>query len=144
MALAINANSVAKGIDPRNFTLMGFGGAGPLHSVSLAEAIRAKDVISPVHPGITAAIGLLVTELQYEYTRSVLVVLDKASDDEFARVNDVLDDLTARGPAQLDADGVPRASAVSARSPSAAMSGRASNCAPRCPTGALDRKTSMR
>ena len=45
MALAINANSVAKGIDPRNFSLMGFGGAGPLHSVSLAEAIFAKDVI---------------------------------------------------------------------------------------------------
>ncbi len=59
MALAINANSVAKGVDPRNFTLMGFGGAGPLHSVSLAEAIFAKDVISPVHPGITAATGLL-------------------------------------------------------------------------------------
>ena len=38
MALAINANSVAKGIDPRDFTLMGFGGAGPLHAVSLAEA----------------------------------------------------------------------------------------------------------
>ena len=41
MALAINANSVAKGVDPRNFTLMGFGGAGPLHAVSLAEAIFA-------------------------------------------------------------------------------------------------------
>ena len=74
MALAINANSVAKGIDPRNFTLMGFGGAGPLHSVSLAEAIYAKDVISPVHPGITAATGLLVTDLQYEYTHSALLV----------------------------------------------------------------------
>ena len=45
MALAINANSVAKGIDPRNFTLMGFGGAGPLHAVALAEVIYAKDVI---------------------------------------------------------------------------------------------------
>src|SRR3984957_1459206 len=55
MALAINANSVAKGIDPRNFTLMGFGGAGPLHSVSLAGAIHAKDVVSPVQPGIIAA-----------------------------------------------------------------------------------------
>ncbi len=84
MALAINANSVAKGIDPRNFTLMGFGGAGPLHAVSLAEAIFARDVISPVHPGITAATGLLVTDLQYEYTHSTLIVLDKASDDEFA------------------------------------------------------------
>ena len=107
MALAINANSVAKGVDPRNFSLMGFGGAGPLHSVSLAEAIFAKDVISPVHPGITAATGLLVTDLQYEYTHSTLIVLNNASDDEFCRVNSVLDDLIARANRQLDADGIP-------------------------------------
>ena len=81
MALAINANSVAKGIDPRGFTLMGFGGAGPLHSVALAEMIQARDVISPIQPGITAAMGLLVTDLQYEYTRSVLQTLDDADDD---------------------------------------------------------------
>ncbi|WP_108610406.1 hydantoinase/oxoprolinase family protein [Aminobacter sp. MSH1] len=107
MALAINANSVAKGVDPRNFSLMGFGGAGPLHSVSLAEAIFAKDVISPVHPGITAATGLLVTDLQYEYTHSTLMVLNDASDDDFSRVNAVLDDLIARANRQLDADGIP-------------------------------------
>ena len=82
MALAINASSIVKGIDPRNFTLMGFGGAGPLHSVSLAEAIHAEDVVSPVQPGITAATGLLVTDLQYEYT------------------------LTKHANRQLDADGV--------------------------------------
>lgn len=107
MALAINANSVAKGVDPRNFSLMGFGGAGPLHSVSLAEAIYAKDVISPVHPGITAATGLLVTDLQYEYTQSTLMVINNASDAEFGRVNAVLDDLVARANRQLDADGIP-------------------------------------
>ena len=107
MALAINANSVAKGVDPRNFTLMGFGGAGPLHAVSLAEAIFARDVISPVHPGITAATGLLVTDLQYEYTHSTLIVLDKASEEEFARVTAILDDLIARAHRQLEADGVP-------------------------------------
>src|SRR3984957_15545928 len=66
MSLPINANSVAKGIDPRNFTPMGFGGAGPLHAVALAEMIHAKDIVSPLHPGITAAMGLLVTELRYE------------------------------------------------------------------------------
>jgi len=109
MALAINANSVAKGVDPRNFTLMGFGGAGPLHSVSLAEAIFAKDVVSPVHPGITAATGLLVTDLQYEYTRSTLLVLNDAGEAELGRVSDVIDDLIARANRQLDADGIPAA-----------------------------------
>ena len=107
MALAINANSVAKGVDPRNFTLMGFGGAGPLHAVSLAEAIFARDVISPVHPGITAATGLLVTDLQYEYTHSALLVLDQAGEADFARVSAILEDLIARANRQLESDGVP-------------------------------------
>jgi N-methylhydantoinase A len=108
MALAINANSMAKGVDPRNFTLMGFGGAGPLHAVSLAEAIHAKDIISPVQPGITAATGLLVTDLQYEYTHPLLMVLDNASDADFKTVNDALDGLMEQAHQQLDADGIPR------------------------------------
>jgi N-methylhydantoinase A len=107
MALAINSNSVAKGVDPRNFTLMGFGGAGPLHAVALAEMIHAKDVISPAHPGITAAMGLLVTELRYEFTRSVLVVLNKATDADYKAINESLDRLISEARAQLDQDGIP-------------------------------------
>ncbi|MEO0363191.1 MAG: hydantoinase/oxoprolinase family protein, partial [Pseudomonadota bacterium] len=107
MALAINANSVAKGIDPRGFTLMGFGGAGPLHSIALAEMIRAKDVISPLQPGITAAMGLLVTDLQYEYTQSVLVTLDDADQAALDKVNVIADALAAEASAQLADDGIP-------------------------------------
>ncbi|MEM0906468.1 MAG: hydantoinase/oxoprolinase family protein [Pseudomonadota bacterium] len=106
MALAINANSVAKGIDPRTFSLMGFGGAGPLHAAALADLISAKDVISPLQPGITAAMGLLVTDLQYEYTHSVLTVLNHATDDELAELNARFDELRALADAQLDLDGV--------------------------------------
>ena len=47
MALAIRSNSVARGIDPREFALVPFGGAGPLHGVALAEAISAKEIIVP-------------------------------------------------------------------------------------------------
>jgi N-methylhydantoinase A len=106
MALAINANSVAKGIDPRNFTLMGFGGAGPLHATALAEMIYAKDVIAPLHPGITAAMGLLLTELQYEFTRSVLIVANKADDKDFVDANKILNDLKKLTSTQLSADGI--------------------------------------
>ena len=106
MALAINANSVAKGIDPRNFTLMGFGGAGPLHATALAEMIHAKDVISPLHPGITAAMGLLLTELQYEFTRSVLIVANTAEANEFTDANTILADLKQLASKQLSADGI--------------------------------------
>ncbi len=106
MALAINANSVAKGVDPRNFTLMGFGGAGPLHAVSLAESIHAKNVVSPIQPGITAATGLLVTDLQYEYTSSTLVVINDAGKEDFRQINAALDGLVARAEEQFDADGI--------------------------------------
>jgi N-methylhydantoinase A len=106
MALAINANSVAKGVDPRNFTLMGFGGAGPLHAVALAEMIHAKDVISPLHPGITAAMGLLVTELRYEFTRSVLTVLTAATADDYVTLNAALESLQSEAAARLTADGI--------------------------------------
>ena len=71
MALAIRSNSVARGIDPREFALVPFGGAGPLHGVALAEAISAKEIIVPVAPGITAAMGLLQTDMQYEHARSL-------------------------------------------------------------------------
>lgn len=107
MALAINANSVAKGVDPRNFTLMGFGGAGPLHVTALAEMIYARDCVSPLHPGITAAMGLLVTELRYEFTRSVLTVLNTATDGDFATTNAALDALVADAAARLSQDGIP-------------------------------------
>jgi len=106
MALAINANSVAKGVDPRNFSLMGFGGAGPLHVTALSEMIYAKDCISPLHPGITAAMGLLVTELRYEFTRSVLTVLNTATPAEFATTNAALEALQAEAAARLTADGI--------------------------------------
>jgi N-methylhydantoinase A len=107
MALAINANSVAKGIDPRNFTLMGFGGAGPLHATALAEMIHAKDAVSPLHPGITAAMGLLLTELQYEFTRSVLIVANKTEDKDFSDANKILAELKQQASKQLSADDIP-------------------------------------
>jgi N-methylhydantoinase A len=108
MALAINSNSVAKGIDPRGFTLMGFGGAGPLHAVALAEMISAKNIISPSQPGITAALGLLVSDLKYEYTRSVLIPLNQASDSDLAQINQIVEDLKTEADQQLDQDNVPK------------------------------------
>ena len=87
MALAIRSNSVARGLDPRDFSIMPFGGAGPLHGVALAEAISAKDVIIPVAPGITAAVGLLKSDLRYEHTESGLIELGAATDAELDRLN---------------------------------------------------------
>jgi N-methylhydantoinase A len=106
MALAIRSNSVARGIDPREFALVPFGGAGPLHGVALAEAIAAKEIIVPVAPGITAAMGLLQTDMQYEHARSLIVSLKHVDQAAIARINAVIDELVERCRRDLKKDGV--------------------------------------
>ena len=106
MALAIRANSVARGIDPRDFSLMPFGGAGPLHGVALADEVSAKEVIVPPVPGINAAIGLLVTDMQYEFTRSAPTVLAEADQAAFDTINAYLAQLEQQCRERLTADGV--------------------------------------
>ncbi|MFB8339829.1 hydantoinase/oxoprolinase family protein [Brucella cytisi] len=108
MALAIRSNSVARGIDPRQFSILPFGGAGPLHGVALAEAVHARDVVVPVAPGITAAVGLLKTDLQYEHTEAVIVELNGATDTQIERINRTAAALRERVIAELEADGIPR------------------------------------
>src|SRR6516225_2477005 len=108
MALAIRSNSVARGIDPRQFALVPFGGAGPLHAVALAEAVAAADIIVPIAPGITAAMGLLQTDMQYEHARSLIVALNHADRAAIERINALIDELTARVRGDLEKDGVPR------------------------------------
>ena len=106
MALAIRANSVARGIDPRDFSLMPFGGAGPLHGVALAEEVAAKEVIVPPAPGINAAIGLLVTDMQYEFTRSAPTVLAEANKAAYDTINKYLAQLEQQCRERLTADGI--------------------------------------
>ncbi len=108
MALAIRANSVARGFDPREFALMPFGGAGPLHGVALANEVSAKEVIVPPAPGINAAIGLLETDMQYEFTRSAPLVLEGANAKDFDRINKSLADLENLCRERLTADGIPK------------------------------------
>ncbi|MBI1169831.1 hydantoinase/oxoprolinase family protein [bacterium] len=107
MALAIASNSVARGIDPRDYSLMAFGGAGPLHGVALGQMIAARNVIAPLHPGITAAMGLLVTEPRYEFTQSALTILQTGGEADLAALTAAFDRLQAEAAAQLAADGIP-------------------------------------
>ncbi len=106
MSLAIRASSVAKGVDPRDYALVAFGGAGPLHGVALARSVFAREVIVPPAPGINAATGLLATDMRYEFTRSVLCVLTQASQDEIDGLNAQTDALVQRARDALAADGV--------------------------------------
>ena len=72
MTGALQLISVQKGVDPRGFVLVAFGGAGPLHAVALARALQIGTVLVPPSPGVTSALGLLVTDLRHDYGRSYI------------------------------------------------------------------------
>lgn len=74
MANAIRSRTVQKGIDPRDFTLCGFGGAGPLHAAEVAGMLGVRNVLIPPHPGITSAVGLLTADMEYHALRTAFAV----------------------------------------------------------------------
>ena len=107
MALAIRSSSVARGVDPREFSLVPFGGAGPLHGVALAEAVSARDVLVPVAPGITAAMGLLETDMQYEHVRSFITSLTHVEPAAVDQLDTLVEELVGHCRRDLENDGVP-------------------------------------
>jgi N-methylhydantoinase A len=103
MANAIRSRTIQKGRDPRNFSLVAFGGAGPLHAVELAHSLGVPEVIVPVYPGITSATGLLSTDLKYDLIQNEFM-LDVEPD--LARLNRDFERLDEEARAQLRSDGV--------------------------------------
>lgn len=82
MERAIRAVSVERGYDPRRFTLVTFGGAGGLHAVALARALRIPRVIVPRDPGALSAFGVLVADVVREQTRTVMLCEERFADIE--------------------------------------------------------------
>jgi N-methylhydantoinase A len=89
MEKAIRLISVERGHDPREFTLVCFGGAGPLHACSLARALGIPRVSVPAMPGALSALGILMSDVVRDYSRTVMIELT-AQD---ATVNDKLSGL---------------------------------------------------
>lgn len=81
MANAIRMVSVDKGHDPRRFSLVGFGGAGPLHIAELARSIGATKVIIPPHPGALSAFGCLMGDIKYDFMTAITSDVDNCSPD---------------------------------------------------------------
>jgi N-methylhydantoinase A len=94
MAGAIRAVSLARGLDPRDFTLFAFGGAGPLHAVALARELGIPEVLVPARPGLTNALGCLVADLRQDFVNTLNVPLDGA---DMAEVHAILAAQRQRG-----------------------------------------------
>ncbi len=103
MANAISSRTVQKGLDPRRFVLVAFGGAGPLHGAEVAQVLGIPEVVVPAYPGITSAVGLLTTDLKYDAVRTEFQVGDAVDLD---RLNADFSAMQAELARQLAADGV--------------------------------------
>lgn len=74
---ALRRVSIARSHDPRDFTLVAFGGAGPLHACEVAEALEIPRVLIPRHPGVLCAYGLLMADISIEHTHAIMRLLDE-------------------------------------------------------------------
>ena len=85
MSLAVRAVSVNRGIDPRDTTLIAFGGAGPLHAVAIAREISIPRVVIPKLPGNFSALGMLMAEWRQDFVRTLIGQLGEIRRDDAAR-----------------------------------------------------------
>lgn len=86
MARAIRVISVQRGHDPRDYTLVAFGGAGPLHAARLAAELDMSRVLVPRSPGILCAMGLLLADLRADFATTRLMPLSEAAADDIAAI----------------------------------------------------------
>ena len=86
MQEAIKAISTMRGHDLRDFQLLAFGGAGPLHAGAIAEELGMAGVVVPLYPGVYSAMGLLMSDVKHDYIRSKLAGLAAATADEIVKL----------------------------------------------------------
>jgi N-methylhydantoinase A len=105
MAQAIRTLTVEKGIEPRDFALVAFGGAGPMHAVFLARELGIREVIVPPFPGAFSAWGMLETEIRKDFSRTYYTPLAGLDHADLART---LSELEAEGFLSLEDEGITR------------------------------------
>ena len=103
MAGALRRISIQRGYDPRDFTLVAFGGAGPVHGNRLARELEIPELLVPPSPGTFSAMGLLATDLRHDFNATHLEPLAPAG---AQRLASALETLETQGRRALAADGV--------------------------------------
>lgn len=101
MARAIRVISVQRGHDPRDFTLVAFGGAGPLHGARLAQELEIPRLLIPEVPGLLSALGLLVTDLRADFALTRILAADTSS---LEGINGAFEELQRRADRWFDVE----------------------------------------
>jgi len=104
MERAIRVMTVERGHDPRDFALLAFGGAGPLHAVALAQSLGIRRVVIPAYAGVLSALGLLVADLKHAHVRSFCAPLGEV---DLARLNVILAEMKGQAEEALAREEVP-------------------------------------
>jgi len=94
---------VQRGFDPRDFVLLAFGGAGPVHANALARDLSIPKVLIPMGPGVTTALGLLVSDIKHDYVRTYIRQMDAL---DFDRVNEFYREVEQKAVRILASEGV--------------------------------------
>ncbi|TVR19864.1 MAG: hydantoinase/oxoprolinase family protein [Anaerolineaceae bacterium] len=100
---AVRRVTVARGYDPRDFTLVAFGGAGGLHAPDVAARLGIERVFVPRYPGVLCAYGLLMADVVIDYSQSVL---QSVTGDTLSQLADLLQDMLQQAQADLIAEGI--------------------------------------
>lgn len=104
MARAIRSVSVEKGYDVREFSLMAFGGAGPLHACEVAKELGIRRVIIPPHAGTLCSLGLLLADTKFDMSRTLV---QPGVPESLDNANRLFDEMIKQGTEALDKEGVP-------------------------------------
>jgi len=135
MVQSIEENSVRKGYDPRDFALVAAGGAGPLFAAQIALEVGTPTVLVPTYPGVTAALGLLATDMVYEY---VSTVYQRVSKLDGSALEEAFAALEAQARDQLVADGIPADRILIQRVADCRYLGQGYELRVDCDSGAID------
>lgn len=103
MIRAIRVVSVEKGYDTREFALMAFGGAGPLHACEIALGLGIKKVIMPPSPGTLSSLGLLMADTRFDFSASRIMLAEESN---IEQVNEIFKDLYKKGDEMLDIENI--------------------------------------
>lgn len=104
MVRAVRSVSVEKGYDVREFSLMAFGGAGPLHACEVAKELGMKRVIIPPHAGTLCSLGLLLADTRFDISRTSIV---DGTAENLKTVNKMFEDMIRQGTEALNREGIP-------------------------------------
>lgn len=134
MVRGIRVVSVENGYDPREFSLVSFGGAGPVHAVEMAKELAMKEVIVPVNPGITSAIGMLTADVRHDYVQTYIVPTNEVQLNE---LEELYGKLESEAIAQLAEEGFGKENMVFIRTADMRYAGQAFELGVSVPAGKL-------